>query len=205
MQINTDDLRRYYASLSDEALLELDRDSLTEVAQRCYDDELAQRKLSSADAESSATSHVAVTLDQADGGGEIQDIDTGSKPDWLGDAACACSFESFPGDTSASDAENASEVLLSAGIPCHIATKKIDDSRYEYSVMVPGALNLAAASVLDKEIFNPKVEADWKVHLEMLSNEDLRALNSETICAGLVDRVNRLRRVYDEEIARRKL
>ena len=76
--------------------------------------------------------------------------------------------------------------------------------QYEYSVMVPGALILEATSVLDREIFNPKAEAEWRIHFEMLSDEDLRAL-TETICAGLLDRVKRLKRAYDQEIARRKL
>jgi hypothetical protein len=189
LQINPDDLRRHYASLSDEALLEIDPQTLSEVAQRCYDDELSQRSLSS----------------------EIQDLDTGPQPDWIGDAACACSFASYPGDTSVSQAETARQALVAAGILCHVAGQRIDESRYEpslryeYNIMVPGSFNLQAASVLDKEIFNPKIEADWKVHLEMLSDEDLRALTPETICAGLVDRANRLKRVYDEEIARRNL
>ena len=212
LQINPDDLRHYYASLSDEALVELDRTALTEMAQRCYDDELAQRKLSPQDAEGSVGSHAADTLvDETDGevDGEF-DLDTGPKPDWLDDAACACSFAYLPGDISADDAENARAVLSAAGIPCYVALQKIDKPRYEpalryeYSVMVPGALNLEATSVLDREIFNPKVEADWKVHLETLSDEDFRVLNSESICAGLLDRMNRLKRAYDQEIKRRK-
>jgi len=211
LQVNPDDLRHYYDSLSDEALQQIDRVTLTEMAQQCYDDELAQRKLSSGHAESS---HAAVTPpDQEDGGGEINDefdLDAQPIPAWLDDAARACTFTYLPGDVSTDDAKNARAALLAAGIPCYVEEQKIDKPRYEpavlyeYSVMVPGALNLKAISVLDKEIFNPKVEADWKVHLETLSDEDLRALNSETICAGLLDRMNRLKRAYDQEIARRK-
>ena len=93
MQVNPDDLRHYYDSLSDDALLELDRATLTVVAQQCYDDELAQRKLSSRNAESSVDSHAAVTQpDQGDAGVEIDDefdIDAQPTPDWLDDAACA--------------------------------------------------------------------------------------------------------------------
>jgi hypothetical protein len=213
LRVNPDDLRHYYDSLSDEALLELDRATLTEVARQCYDDELAQRKLNSRDSESPVSSHAAVTPPgKEDGGVEIDDeyhYDTGPKPDWLDDAACACSFSYIPGDVSADDAQKAHAALLAAGIPCYVAEQKIEraryepELRYEYAVMVPGARNLAAISVLDKELFNPKVEADWKIHLETLSDEDLRALNSETICAGLLDRMNRLKRVYGQEIARR--
>jgi hypothetical protein len=48
-------------------------------------------------------------------------------------------------------------------------------------------------------------EADWKSHLETLSDEDLRAMNPEAAFCGLFDRVERVNRVYDEEIARRGL
>jgi len=47
VQINIEDLRQHYASLSDEGLLEIDRDELTAVAQTCYDEELEQRNLTS--------------------------------------------------------------------------------------------------------------------------------------------------------------
>ena len=211
LQVNPDDLQHYYDSLSDETLLEVDRSTLTEVARQCYDDELAQRKLNSRDTESPVGSQAAVTPPES--GVEIDDeyhYDAQPKPDWLDDAACACSFAYVPGDVSADDARKARAVLLAAGIPCHVAEQKIAKALYEpavryvYAVMVPGALNLAAISVLDKEIFNPKVEAEWKVLLETLSDDELRALNSETICAGLLDRMNRLKRAYDQEIARRK-
>lgn len=43
LQSDTEDLRRHYDSLSDEALLAISRADLTEVAQRCYDAELSAR------------------------------------------------------------------------------------------------------------------------------------------------------------------
>ena len=45
MQVDLDDFRRHYAELSDEALLELERDELVELARDCYDAELARRGL----------------------------------------------------------------------------------------------------------------------------------------------------------------
>lgn len=45
MQVDLDDFRRRYAELSDEALLELDRDELVDLARDCYDAELARRGL----------------------------------------------------------------------------------------------------------------------------------------------------------------
>ena len=204
MQIDPEDLRHYYASLPDEALLALDRAELTEAARRCYDAEFAQRDLTSQEA----------PQDQADDEEEAMgalDLDSGDKPDWLEDAACVCAFATSPGSPSASAAENAREVLKAGGIPCYVYLNKVDppsvhpQAQYEYSVMVPGAFNLQAISVLDKEIFNERVEDGWRTHFEALSDDELRALNWEIICAGLLDRMKRLKKVYEEEIARRRL
>jgi hypothetical protein len=41
--VPADEFSKYYASLSDEGLLEINRDDLTEVARACYDQELASR------------------------------------------------------------------------------------------------------------------------------------------------------------------
>ena len=70
--------------------------------------------------------------------------------------------------------------------------------------MVPAALILKATSVLDKAIFNPGIEADWKTQLASLSDDELRELSADDICAGLIDRVERLRRAYESEVARRR-
>jgi hypothetical protein len=55
--ISADELRRYYAGLSDAALLELNPDELTPVARACYDDEFSKRGLTaeSGDEESPET------------------------------------------------------------------------------------------------------------------------------------------------------
>jgi len=198
VQINLEDLRHHYASLSDEGLLEIDRDELTEIARRCYDEEVEQRQLTAPDA----------TQEEADYQEEAREavkLDTGDKPDWLEDAACACSFASDPNGDSSSEVENARDALQAGGIPCHVLFHREDPPRVDprpalcIRVMVPGALNLQATSMLDKEIFNPGIEADWRAHLEALSDDELRALNTEIICAGLLDRIKRLRRAYDDE------
>ena len=69
--------------------------------------------------------------------------------------------------------------------------------------MVPDALSLQATSVLDTAIFNGRLEADWKTQLESLSDEELTALNVDALCAGMLDRVERLRKAYKSEVARR--
>ncbi len=69
--------------------------------------------------------------------------------------------------------------------------------------MVPAPLTLKATSILDKEIFNPQLEADWRVHLESLTDTELADLNPDVICAGLLDRIGRLKRAYNDEVSRR--
>ena len=51
MDITTEDFRRHFDLLSDEALLDTRRDELTEVAQRCLDEELEKRGLHAAEEE----------------------------------------------------------------------------------------------------------------------------------------------------------
>src|ERR1035441_9382126 len=45
MKVSMEDFRRQYAGLSDEALLDVDRQDLVELARACYDEELARRQL----------------------------------------------------------------------------------------------------------------------------------------------------------------
>ncbi len=136
-------------------------------------------------------------------------IDTGPEPDWLEDAACAFATAIRPGAVVAESASEARSALRHAGIPCHIIAKPVDDWEedspppHEYCVMVPGALQLHAASVLDRLIFNPTEEANWRTHFESLTNEQLSALDPDIFCAGILDRAERLRKAYTEEVSRR--
>jgi hypothetical protein len=196
MQVTPDELRRYYASVSDEMLLEIDPASLTDAARRCYESEFAKRGLSPDAGPLPAEEYLEDSF-------EVE-------PDWMEYAACPCSFTAVPGSNHAHDAERAREVLRAAGIPCHLSVVSPDPpaeaaQRFdEYRALVPASLNLKAISVLDKEIFNADLEADWRAHFAELSDEELRALNPEIICAGLLDRVERLKRAYTDEMARRK-
>ena len=199
MQINLDDLRDHYRSLTDDELFEIQRDELTEAAQRCYDEELAQRGLAEPEMSEDAEPELV---------GESPTVFTEQDADWLADAACACSFVTQPGGTAAEDAGNARDALTEAGVPCQISVVEVAASRdqppqHEYRVMVPGALNLKATSILDKEVFNPQLEADWRTHFQELTDDQLRALTPDVICAGLADRITRLKRAYNDELARR--
>jgi hypothetical protein len=200
MQIDLESLRRHYGSLSDDELLAVERDELTDAAQKCFDEEVERRGLAEAQESEAVPDEVAY-----EGAISMAGVD----PDWLQDAACACSFVSQPGGSAATDAENAREVLQDAGIPCQVSTVEVASStgdrpaQYEYRVMVAGALSLKAASILDKEVFNPQLEADWRTHFASLSDLELGALNPDVICAGLADRIVRLKRAYNDEISRR--
>ena len=215
VQIDRQELHDYYAALSDEELLDLERAELTAEAQKHYDAEVAKRRLTSEEAEGPAEPHKRVAPfpqggDQdEDEDGAALDFDAGDEPDWLENAACAITYTVYPGGSAAADAETAREILVAAGIPCHISVSSPDppddpQPRHEYRVMVPGARNLEATSVLDTEIFNPKEEAMWRAHFEALSDKELRALSWDAICAGLRDRLDRLKRAYGDEIARRR-
>ena len=198
MQIDLECLRRHYSSLSDEELLALNRHDLIEVAQKCWDEEVERRGLDEL-MESDAAS--------GDEAGEAETSFEGDlDPDWLQNAVCACSFVGDPGASQASDAV---KVLDDAGIPSEVTTVEVSSAlgrhpaEYEYRVMVPAALNLKASSILDKEIFNPQLEADWRLHFQSLTDSELGALNPNVICIGLADRIARLKRAYNDEVTRR--
>lgn len=200
MRPTSDDLRRHYASLSDEELQELDPTELTDIARQCYEEEIARRK--PAEEEVTEERAPAAFEYETEGGVEVDE-------DWLEHAACPCSFTAVPGSNHAEDAARARDALLAAGIPCRLEVVSGDPTgeqgpRYdEYRVLVPEPLNLKAISVLDRDIFNPQLEADWRAHFAALSDEELAQLTPDVICAGLVDRVERLKRAFNDEIARR--
>ena len=203
MRIDRRELSDHYASLTDEELLALDPSELTDVARKYYDAEVARRKpdpseSGSADgpARSDAPSEDAVVSED------------GAEPDWLEDAACVISYALRPGSSAAPDADDAREALVASGIPCCISLQVLDpdEPAQQYAcVMVPGARNLEATSVLERDIQNPKTEALWRTHFAELSDDELRALKFETLCAGLEDRLARLKRAYQDEITQRGL
>lgn len=189
MQPDAKDLRRHYASLSDEALLDIQRDDLTAVAQRCYDDEIANRELAGAGDETSAAEAAGIEVES----------------DWLESAAVACSFG--PQDTA--DLDQACSILEQADLPYRVNARDQEDSQGQpyqiQDVMVPAPWLLLALSVLDQEMFNERQESDWRAHLEELSDEDFATVHIEDLTAGMLDRVERLKRVYADELARRGL
>lgn len=206
MKLDPKDLRRHYAQLSDEALLDLDRAELVALAQQVYDEEIARRGLDRLPEEPAIPDEPWDT----EGEGDVLGAEDGPAPEWLEDAACAYSTLMAPGVDYVSNAADVRAVLRAAGIPSCISVKPRDpdpprrEPLTEYRVMVPGALNLHATSVIEEKIFNPETEADWRVHLEGLSDAELKALKPEVFCAALLDKAARLKRAYLDEVARRK-
>jgi hypothetical protein len=189
MQISREELSRRYASFSDAELLALDRNDLTELAQQCFDRELKRRRLLEktkfADAEFKVDAHEAVSAD------------------WVDTAVTACSFQVGAGRHYAEDAQRACAILREAGIPCQAVTAHEDGGPDVLNVIVPGALSLTANSVLDRDWFNEEVEETWRTHFDQLTDKELRSLDVDELCAGLLDRAARLRRVYENALARR--
>ncbi|MGP0076266.1 MAG: hypothetical protein ACLPWF_30485 [Bryobacteraceae bacterium] len=191
LQPDIRDLRRHYASLSDDELLALERSDLTEIAQRAYDDEIAKRKIAPADDVPETATDDEVDIDS--------DSDS--------DEACACSFDSYARHETAPDLEEACKILEQAKIPCHVNIREevgaSGNPQYIQEVMVPAASLLHALSVLDKEMFNPRQEAEWRAHFETMSDEDFRTIKIEDLTAGMLDRAERLKNAFREEQVRR--
>ena len=198
MTTDTVYLRRHYASLSDEALLDVGQADLVEDAQRIYDEELAQRGLTRRETRGD---------DEPDGAASPA---ADRKPDWLGTAAVALTFSAGPGQDSTSGALEARSALEAAGIPCYLSTVWVDpppvsEPREELRLMVPGNLNFEADSILEKEIYNREAEATWKTHLQTLSDEELRAMDLQLVFAGREDWIERVTRAYEDELAQREI
>ena len=204
MPIEAEQLRKHYASLSEDQLTDLDRNELTEIARKCYDEEIKRRGISF---------HLADSVDGDSTAIPPHDGDrrrfTEPKDD---EFFQMCGFaEVNNGQSATLDTAEARDALEAAGIPCRVDVARIEPepdnspAYTEYRVLVPSSLMLHARSVLDQQVFNPKEEADWKTHLESLTNDQLLQLNEDDICAGLLDRASRLRKAYVDEIRRRKL
>jgi hypothetical protein len=191
MAISREDLSRHYASLSDGELLAIDRSELTDLALKCYERELERRHLP----------------EEAEPDDALPEIDVPDEvlPDWMETAATACWFTVGSGRRYAEDAEHACAILREAGIPSQVVSEHEDEGGPDsLNVMVPGALGLKATSILDRDMFNEEMEEAWRHHFDELSDKELRALCAGDLCAGLLDRAARLKRVYEEALAKRK-
>ncbi len=215
MRIDIDHIRRQYAALSEEALLEMKRDDLTEVARTCYDEELRSRGLSPDSAVRKPRARPVDTAGISSGAESAQEAppqatDSESEPDWIEDAAEVYSqYIHRHGSEPAEQAATARDTLIAAGIPAYLemCEDPPDAAHAEpvrrWRVLVPGNLNLQATSVLECEIFNRDFEVQWRAHLGALSDDELQQASPEIAFGGLMDKLERATRAYDEELARR--
>ena len=188
MEVSREDLERRYASLSDEELLAINKNELNDLAQRCHHGEVERRHLSEE-----------IESDDAESEIDVHDV----PPDWLDTAVTVCSVPVGTGRRYAEDAERACIILREAGVPCQVVSEHEDGQPDSLNVMVPGALSLKATSILDRDLFNEELERNWRTHFDELSAKDLRALDVDDLCGGLLDRAARLKRVYEEALVRR--
>jgi hypothetical protein len=132
MNIDPQELEHHYASLSDEALQEVRRDDLVEIAQGCLDRELARRGLNPKDADE-----------------EIDGAFTEEDP------AVAVSNYTYP-----DEASEARDALEASGIPCYLAQRDEENSEEGRNyrgvsgallLMVPSSFAGRALTVLQEE------------------------------------------------------
>jgi hypothetical protein len=196
MRIDPEDIRRRYAIMSDEELLSLNAEELSDIARPIYEREVAGRGL---DGDPAPVEEEASAVQE----------EAEPAPDWAEDAAVICTIAVDPSTNEATGTGPAVEALEAAGIPCHLhlmedqpATRE-RPARRSFLLMVPGPLALPASSILDRDVLNAEHENEWRGHLAALSDDELKALDPDLICAGLLDRVHRLRTAYAEELASR--
>jgi hypothetical protein len=133
LQVDLDDFRRRYAELSDDALLELGRDELVDLARDCYDAELARRGLHRSSSSLPAT--------------EVQDH---------GELAEVAIF------SSSSEADLARALLESAAIPCYLEnefagkTSRVSDG---FRLFVPATLLENAREILNSPVSDEELIA----------------------------------------------
>jgi len=107
---------------------------------------------------------------------------------------------------------DAQDTLEAAGVPCYLDLFDMREEKstspeptHRWRLMAPHQLNYRAESILQRDIFNDQFEAGWKAQLETLSDAELRAMSPKVAFCGLFDRIERVNKAYDEELARRRL
>jgi hypothetical protein len=179
MRRNPADLSQHYASLANDALLEINPDELTGDALVLYQSELQSRHLT----KQGSTRYVGQPFG----------------------AASRASARLSPSD---GKRQHRVETRCAGPKPC--PTSQASDKLLANRAWTPSqsgwrgrGLHLHAVSVLDVKIFNPEMEEEWRTHFGFMSNADLVAMNPKDLTAGLLDRAERLERVYAEERERR--
>lgn len=136
MEVSLTDFRRHFEILSDEALLETNRDDLVEIARGCFDEEVARRGLNAPAGETIAEDEA--NVDHANPGDELVLIATYNI---------------------AEEANFARGLLQSAEIPFHLANEYVALGGFQLQLMVPKAFEEQALEVLETEISDEELAA----------------------------------------------
>lgn len=214
MSLDLERLQKHYASLSDDALLEIDETELVEEAFNLYEAELEGRGLllgedevedEAIDAEEDGSAEeTGLNKRHPSQGNRTQRYQaSGDEADWVEHAAVAFAAPALDSD----ELIRAKEALDALGMPTHIRIQEADlDGRGGKftELLVPGQWILDAVSLIDRDVLNERSEADWVGHFSTMSDEELEAVDPEILVAGMEDRARRLRRVYREAMAQRR-
>jgi hypothetical protein len=198
VDLDLNELRRQYEALSDEALLEIDRDELVETARKCLDEELQLRKIRP---EVRKRNPASATEEEfgADWAGQ-------EEPDWLAEGLSVLNVSMrYRNDDTTQRLRDAIDILANTGIPCYVRGQSHEDGSNDYSLIVPARQHLQAASLLDRDLLNTEMEADWKAHFQTMTDDELLELDENMLVAGMRDRIERLVRAYEDELLERGL
>jgi hypothetical protein len=136
--------------------------------------------------------------------------DAGEEPGWLDEAFEVYSVVVLGGGRESERVGDTRQALEAAGIPCHLELVELTSEEkapvsgtHRWRLMVPGKLEWRAMSVLERDFSNADFEAAWRMHLKGCSDGELAGMHPQYTFCGLFDRIDRVTRAYDEEMARR--
>jgi len=137
MDVTLDDFRKHFELLSDDALLETNRDELVEAAQQCYDAEIARRGLHAPDAEAGSEEPEVLPSPEPEGG-KLVHIETFIIPE---------------------EASLARGLLTSAEIPFMMENELAPLGGFQIQLLVPEDYVDDARAVLETEISEEELAA----------------------------------------------
>ncbi len=190
LQIDPEQVRRNFSSLSDDALLELHREDLTELAVAFYDEEISKRGLiPHEESAGDPIAHGDLALEDHRDRGEPRRLFMNSVP-WARQAVTVHTFHSAP------EAEQAREALDASGVPNALAGD--ESGALRFNLMVPRASLEAAQRILEAEIFHPVFEDALERHFAVFGDDELLEMDRKLL-------PETSRAAYDAELEARGL
>ncbi len=152
MDVTAADFRQHFEILSDEALLETNRDDLVEVARQCYDEEIARRGLNAAEEPAETPAEIA------------------GPP--VGDGPKMVQIATF---LSGEELNLARGLLDEASIPYHVVNPLAALGGIELRLMVPADLEEQSLEILAYEVSEEELAAQAEAAgmMEQSSEEEL--------------------------------